>query len=155
VVVRLVQEMEIFPNQGIGEICFGVNPLQLTEIMGDQFADAYEEWQDGNLNDGICYTGFLFVFNKMDGGIPANDSQLIEIWANGKAQLTIQGKNLFQQSRVQIKEFLRAGGIEYSVRDNGNEFYIEECNWEIAFSPERDAVSKIWMYGDTSKFVKA
>lgn len=145
-----VGKMEIFPNQGIGEIHFGMRPLQLIQILGHQFANASEEWQDGNLNDGICYTGLLFIFNKMQDAIPSDDSQLIEIWANGKAELTIQGHNLFQKNHVQIMSFLQTNSVEFSTRDSGNEFSIKEYNWEIAFCPERGTVSKIWMYGNQS-----
>lgn len=138
--------MEIIPNQGIGEIYFGMNPSQLESILGNQLVSDYKEWPGGNLNDCLCSPGFLFVFDKMEAGIPSDDSQLVEIWANENARLTIQGNNLFQQNRIQIINFLQATNVDFILRDHGNELWIKEYNWEIAFSEQRGTVSKIWMY---------
>lgn len=136
--------MNIVPSQGAGEIRFGMQPHHIKEVMGDQLT--WEEWMGGNVNDGLYYSGIIFIFDKMYKSAPSRDGNLVEIWAhkNNKA-LIFQDTPLHQMTQTKFTQLLEAERKEYVLRD-GVEFYVKEWNLELAFN-EDGSLNRLWLYG--------
>ncbi len=98
--------MEMVPKVGLGELRFGMTPVEVRSIFPEQ--EMYEEWMGGNLNDSLLYHGLILSFDECDSFGPLSDSRLNDI--------IIQGRNDIQLWGVELREWTRTEFVAYLDR---------------------------------------
>jgi len=114
--------MEIYPNKGIGNIEFGMNPGAVKEAMSSDLV--YEEWMGGNLNDALFYSDFIVGFNDCDEDEPLPDSKVVEFRANGSKRITFNGIALASLTRGKLASMV-VQGIEATIDKNQDVIFQE------------------------------
>ena len=126
--------MEIYPNKGIGNIEFGMNPGAVREIMGSDLV--YEEWMGGNLNDALFYSDLIVGFNDCDSDEPLANSCVVEFHANASERINFNGVALSNLSRTELASMVVHGvkavvdknqdvifqalGVSFGFNENGS-----------------------------------
>ncbi|MEL4339744.1 hypothetical protein AAEH92_03360 [Shewanella xiamenensis] len=131
--------MEIYPNKGIGNIKFGMNPQDVKEIMGSDLV--YQEWMGGNLNDTLFYSDLIVGFNDCDGDEPLPNSRVVEFRANASERIKFNGVALAKLSRTELASMVVKGskavvdknqvvifqdlGVSFGFNENGSVCILE------------------------------
>jgi hypothetical protein len=122
--------MEIYPNKGIGNIKFGMNPCSVKEIMGSDLV--YKDWMGGNLNDALFYSDFIVGFNDCDTDEPLPDSRVVEFRANDGDRVKFNGVALASLSRDSLASMV-VQGVK-AVVDKNQDVIFQELGVSFGFN---------------------
>ena len=58
-----IEELKIFPNEGIGQVRFGMRPSEVKLIMGS-YVKNYGEWMGQSVDNDFCYGDIIISFSE-------------------------------------------------------------------------------------------
>ncbi|MEJ6521546.1 hypothetical protein [Shewanella sp. BC20] len=137
--------MEIYPNKGIGNIKFGMNPQDVKEIMGSDLV--YQEWMGGNLNDTLFYSDLIVGFNDCDGDEPLPNSRVVEFRANASERIKFNGVALAKLSRTELASMVVKGSK--AVVDKNQDVIFQDLGVSFGFN-ENGSVCILEMWQQNS-----
>ncbi|MBA3530293.1 MAG: hypothetical protein H0T73_00030 [Ardenticatenales bacterium] len=135
--------MEVLPNQGIGEVRFGMTVTEVKAILGEN-QKWEEEWMDPI--HGGHYPGLQLIFT---GPGVTDDSRLIEICMHRdfiEIPLTFRGAPFFQLTWEYFEILMKAESIPYEFTTVWNEIYLGGDYSMDLFFDEEDILCRAWMY---------
>lgn len=140
-----MSSMEIYPNKGVGDVEFGMNPIAVKEVMGSDLV--YEDWMGGNLNDTLFYSDFVVGFNDCDGDEPLPNSHVVEFRANASERVIFNGIALAELSR-DILASMVVQGVKAKL-DQNQDVIFQELGVSFGFN-ENGAVCILEMWQQNS-----
>ncbi|PWF64498.1 hypothetical protein CBX96_04955 [Shewanella sp. BC20] len=140
-----MSSMEIYPNKGIGNIKFGMNPQDVKEIMGSDLV--YQEWMGGNLNDTLFYSDLIVGFNDCDGDEPLPNSRVVEFRANASERIKFNGVALAKLSRTELASMVVKGSK--AVVDKNQDVIFQDLGVSFGFN-ENGSVCILEMWQQNS-----
>ncbi len=138
-----MSSMEIYPNKGIGNIEFGMNP-GVREIMGSDLA--YEEWMGGNLNDALFYSDLIVGFNNdCDGDEPLPNYRVVEFRANASERVKFNDVVLANLSRTELASMV-VQGVK-AVVDKNHDVIFQELGVSFGFNENGSiCILEMWQH---------
>jgi len=139
--------MNIFPNQGIGALKFGMNPKAVKKLMGSKLI--YQDWMGGNLNDSLFYTDLVIGFNDCDSSEPLANSALVEFRANASQRIKFNGFTLAELSREKLRSMVVLG-IKAEV-DKNNDVLFRSLGINFGFDEAGNVcIMEMWQHKQSS-----
>ena len=110
----LKQVLHLLPNEGIGNVRFGMNPAQVRSNFPEE--ETYEDWMGGNLNDALLFRGIIFLFDSEDSFGPLPDSKMTTFIVRGREDVYLGGSPIEWWTLEQTTELLEVKGINFRTK---------------------------------------
>jgi len=140
----MTEELKIIPNEGIGQVRFGMRPSEVKLIMGN-YVEEYDEWMGQDTGNDFCYGDIIIQFSEehIDEEKPHPiycpplhaHSRVCGFWVNSSsARVTINGVALNKITKEILCD-MKIDGLPPKVNDGSSSgvgetiFFREAALW--------------------------